>query len=600
MQRVRRLLGRSGRASASLAAEQPVTTRPRYVAASMSARSSRKLLPARARAASTGSSEYHSDFGGMTRLEHLYKTHASLGTFQERCLLEGEVSFSSQKGRQLFTEALDNGYMENYFFLSEQFHTQSESTSGGRASLAMVLNSLRIDPMRTWKGAWRWFSEQNLCCGDDAEPSRGRAESLTFNMFECMARCNGAHVMAHRSPDEADNGDASRAFTDLFRDTVRASSRTSEREFIVVCYSGPVVGPGNFVPIGGYHEETDSVLLMDVKRFADPLHWAPLRDVVGAMGRTDPSTGKPNGYLHLRTRPPVSERSHIPKPLAIPHVPKAAGKRLSRALLESLASFSSPVPRSSVPMLPRLWATRAMCRWLQAASNAEPQVLRSIFQVPNAEAFTDVLKNLKHLSLFSELCCAYGKLLGLGLMKDFPPLRFTNLDSATSRGGMGEGIGLETCGELWVLLLLLLPQHIRAQIASELGEPSVSEDVIKAVRCPWALPLEALRESLKSTLLCPEAQESVCEHRPAKRRSAEPGRLRRLSLRRQRSAKALLRRGIRRTRRQGTKGELELSQSGGGPRPLLAPTVLSQTPLVPLVARRQVVVGVADSVRASL
>jgi hypothetical protein len=41
---------------------------------------------------------------------------------------------------------------------------------GGLTTLAMVLNSLRIDPMRTWKGAWRWYNEQNLACcfGPDA------------------------------------------------------------------------------------------------------------------------------------------------------------------------------------------------------------------------------------------------------------------------------------------------------------------------------------------------------------------------------------------------------------------------------------------------
>ena len=90
--------------------------------------------------------------------------------------------------------------MESYFFLAEQFRTQDEPTfcpffqimhsrslhstrrkcrkaantaesapswlraadQGGLTTLAMVLNSLHIDPMRTWKGAWRWFNEQNL------------------------------------------------------------------------------------------------------------------------------------------------------------------------------------------------------------------------------------------------------------------------------------------------------------------------------------------------------------------------------------------------------------------------------------------------------
>jgi hypothetical protein len=31
-------------------------------------------------------------------------------------------------------------------------------------SLAMVLNTLAIDPRRAWKGPWRWFHEQMLDC----------------------------------------------------------------------------------------------------------------------------------------------------------------------------------------------------------------------------------------------------------------------------------------------------------------------------------------------------------------------------------------------------------------------------------------------------
>lgn len=40
----------------------------------------------------------------------------------------------------------------------------------------MVLNSLRIDPMRTWKGVWRWFNEQNLaCCTGPVPRPEGRS-----------------------------------------------------------------------------------------------------------------------------------------------------------------------------------------------------------------------------------------------------------------------------------------------------------------------------------------------------------------------------------------------------------------------------------------
>eukprot|EP00435_Cladocopium_sp_Y103_P074793 s777_g51.t1 len=84
------------------------------------------------------------------------------------------VPFASTEGRKLFKKALQAGTMESFFFLAEQFRTQDEPTFCGLTTLAMVLNSLRIDPMRTWKGAWRWYNEQNLACcfGPDASAER--------------------------------------------------------------------------------------------------------------------------------------------------------------------------------------------------------------------------------------------------------------------------------------------------------------------------------------------------------------------------------------------------------------------------------------------
>ena len=37
-------------------------------------------------------------------------------------------------------------------------------SSASLRSLAMVLNTLQIDPRRAWKGPWRWFHEQMLDC----------------------------------------------------------------------------------------------------------------------------------------------------------------------------------------------------------------------------------------------------------------------------------------------------------------------------------------------------------------------------------------------------------------------------------------------------
>lgn len=157
------------------------------------------------------------------------------GQFYQRVLPVQQVPFASPHGRVLFKEALKDGTMESFFYLAEQFRrslqrasfkalaflisclgTQDEPTFCGLTTLAMVLNSLRIDPMRTWKGAWRWYNEQNLaCCFGTA---RVRAEGLSFDMFSSLARCNGAEVKEIRATG-AD-------FLESFREAVRATCQS--------------------------------------------------------------------------------------------------------------------------------------------------------------------------------------------------------------------------------------------------------------------------------------------------------------------------------------------------------------------------------------
>jgi glutathione gamma-glutamylcysteinyltransferase len=68
------------------------------------------------------------------------------------------------------------------------FTTQSEPAFCGPSSLAMVLNSLEVDPQRQWKGAWRWYSDELLeCC---APADQVKAKGITFNQFACLSKCH--------------------------------------------------------------------------------------------------------------------------------------------------------------------------------------------------------------------------------------------------------------------------------------------------------------------------------------------------------------------------------------------------------------------------
>jgi len=63
----------------------------------------------------------------------------------------------------------------------------------------MVLNALQVDPNKTWKGIWRWYSEEVLHCSSvDAMQTGMSLEEITQ-----LARCNGLHTMTFR-PTQSD------------------------------------------------------------------------------------------------------------------------------------------------------------------------------------------------------------------------------------------------------------------------------------------------------------------------------------------------------------------------------------------------------------
>jgi len=205
------------------------------------------------------------------------------------------IAFSSAQGKELFTEALADGNMEGFFPLIEQFSTQDEPAFCGLASLAMVMNTLQIDPRRKWKGPWRWFHEEMLDC---CKPlSAVIKEGITLDQASCIARCNGARTEMVRH---------SQISLLEFRSEVERCC-SLPHEHLIVSYSRKAflqTGDGHFSPLGGWHAASDHVLILDVARFKHSPHWVPLELLYKAMGAADPATGLCRGYLkmgsHLR------------------------------------------------------------------------------------------------------------------------------------------------------------------------------------------------------------------------------------------------------------------------------------------------------------
>jgi glutathione gamma-glutamylcysteinyltransferase len=218
-------------------------------------------------------------------------------SIHRRPLPEALIPFSSEAGRALFREALESGHLETFFPLIEQFHTQSDPAFCGLGSLVMVLNALGVDPGRTWRGPWRWFSEELLdCCTPLAKV---RDSGVTLDEVACLARCNGAEVQVGTSRSHS---------LEDFRAGVELMTRSPGR-MLIASYSRSALGQtgeGHFSPIGGYHPAQDKLLVLDVARFKYPPHWVELPVMFEAMRSLDPVTGRPRGWLGLRKRDDAS------------------------------------------------------------------------------------------------------------------------------------------------------------------------------------------------------------------------------------------------------------------------------------------------------
>ncbi|XP_021763263.1 glutathione gamma-glutamylcysteinyltransferase 3-like [Chenopodium quinoa] len=200
------------------------------------------------------------------------------------------IEFASKDGKQLFSEALLEGYMEGFFKLVSYYKTQSEPAYCGLATLAVVLNALAIDPGRKWKGPWRWFDDSMLDCCEPLE--KVKVSGISFNKVACLAHCNGAEVDTYHTNEST---------LDNFRNYV-ISCTSSENCHMIVSYHRSFLkqtGGGHFSPIGGYHAGKDMVLILDVARFKYPPHWVPLTLLWDAMNTVDKDTGFYRGFMLL-------------------------------------------------------------------------------------------------------------------------------------------------------------------------------------------------------------------------------------------------------------------------------------------------------------
>jgi glutathione gamma-glutamylcysteinyltransferase len=242
-------------------------------------------------------------------------TNPLLGTFHRRTLPLPSIAFSSTEGKAIFTKALIEGGLENYFPISEAFQSQGHPAFCGLGSLTVALNAILLDPQRIWQGVWRWFDESMLTCCDPLDQIK--LKGISLSKLNCLAVCQGAETEIKFACDISE---------DTFRDDVKkiccktvGSSLETETgnvtipnindndnnnkptcKVLIASYSRSVLkqsGSGHFSPIGGYCAELDLVLIMDVARFKYPPHWVPLSLLYQAMCSVDDESGISRGYI---------------------------------------------------------------------------------------------------------------------------------------------------------------------------------------------------------------------------------------------------------------------------------------------------------------
>lgn len=180
------------------------------------------------------------------------------GSFHKRSLPSSLIAFSSPQGKRIFREALEQGGMNAYFALSEQFLTQSEPAYCSLSTLAMVLNALNHDPKKVWKLPWRWVTEETLQCEskDICGHSLNKiiSKGLHFDEFESLARCHGVNISSTRATSSTDDRLHDNDSIQAFRDWVASTCHNEAANvFLVVNFSRKHLGQtgcGHFSPIG--------------------------------------------------------------------------------------------------------------------------------------------------------------------------------------------------------------------------------------------------------------------------------------------------------------------------------------------------------------
>ena len=221
-------------------------------------------------------------------------------SFYKRTLPSSLIALSSPEGKSLLVNSIKKQRAECYFPLMEQLMTQSDPSYCGLTTLAMVLNTLQIDPKYfNWKGIWRWYDEEvliNTCCV--LNRSFIKEHGITLEEFCILGHCNGADIILKRPSYNEETFNNIESFRKDIKEAVQSTST-----FIVTSFNRKILsqtGTGHFSPIAAYDEERDLVLVLDVARFKYTPYWVSVDTLYQAMLSLDDKTSLPRGWFLVK------------------------------------------------------------------------------------------------------------------------------------------------------------------------------------------------------------------------------------------------------------------------------------------------------------
>ena len=229
-------------------------------------------------------------------------------TFYGCPLPKSLLDYRSTESRTRLCRTLQTGHAVPFLTLSSCYNTQSKLTYSGLTTLAIILNSLQIDPRRSWKSIWRWYTDELLdkCIYKDGI----RGPGTTLEEFVYLAECNGAIATLVRPDNSIGPFDKfvqslERVCTGGRQASDQNPSDEVPKELMAISYSREVVGQfggGHFSPVAALDKQTNSVLMLDTARYMYPPHWIPVELIFQAMLPTDLATDKSRGYIVLETK----------------------------------------------------------------------------------------------------------------------------------------------------------------------------------------------------------------------------------------------------------------------------------------------------------